>query len=641
MLTVGAGSATPSPSGAPGPTGPTPTPPPIVPPPPSGTTYRDFIYETTVLTAPTATKAQSKLWFAADAWWAGLYQPSTNQLNIFRLDWATQRWIDTGTLVDERPFADPDFLWTGKYLYVVSAGHTTSARHAGRVLRFSLDESGERYRRDSNFPVTVMPAGASAAVIAIDTTGTLWIAYAAAGRIWVVHSLEHDAHWSEPFELPVARTTVDVADIASIVAFGPGRIGVMWSNQIVDSVLFSVHEDGDPPEVWSESEIVIDGIGSSDDHINLKAFPDAAGGTGVVAALKTSLEEATNVNSLAPLILLVVRARDGTWTTNLVSQVRDKQTRAVVMVDATERMFYVAATTPAVGGSIVYKRTSIDAVNFESGVGQPLVSSSEDLRISNASSAKDPVTGESGLLVIASDNDSGRYLHAVLDLGSGLPPADPADPTRPDRPDPPDPRSPTTLIDNDFEPWAVGAPDGTAWLPRTTDPADSVSIVEDGAKGRALRIVPGPRGVSVRACRELPRVASARLSADLRVRVSALGTSDTAILSLRGAGGETASVRVTDEGEFAWYDGRTKMRSAAGFKVGAWYRIGVKIDSTAKTYALTITTDGGDPLVERARVKWRHAVVPAVQDICLETATGNGKQRLDLAEVQVLEEPGA
>jgi hypothetical protein len=267
------------------------------------------------------------------------------------------------------------------------------------------------------------------------------------------------------------------------------------------------------------------------------------------------------------------------------------------------------------------------------------VASPDDLRISNASSAKAPLTAESGLLVVASDNDSGRYLHAVLDLGAGLPTADPADKTRPERPDPPDPRSPVTLIDNDFEPWAVGAPDGTAWLPRTTDPADAVSIVDDGAKGRALRIVPGPGGTSVRACRELPQVAPGRLSADLRVRVNVLGTSDTAILSMRGSGGETASVRVTDEGEFAWYDRLTKVRSTAPFKLGAWYRVSVTVDSTTKTYALTIATDGGDPLVERSKVRWRHAVVPSVQGICLETTAGNAKQRLDLAEVQVLEEP--
>jgi hypothetical protein len=639
MLTVGAGTATPHASGTPGPTGPPPTPPPVVPPPPAGTTYRDFKYETEVVTSPTATKAQSKLWFAAGAWWAGLHQPFTNQLNIFRLDWETQRWIDTGTLVDERPFADPDFVWTGTHLYVVSAGHTTSERHAGRVLRFSLDEDDQRFELDPNFPVPVFPTGASAAVIAVDTTGTVWVAYAAASRIWVAHSLEHDAHWSQPFELPVTGTTVALEDIASIVAFGPGRIGVMWSNQLADSVFFSVHVDGDPPGTWSPPETVVDGLGSSDDHINLKAFPDAVGGTGVVAALKTSLDDATNVNPLSPLILLVVRAGNGTWTSNLVSQVRDKQTRAVVMVDETARMFYVAATAPSGGGSIVYKRTPIDAVAFESGGGQPLVASPQDVRISNASSTKQSLTAESGLVVLASDDESGRYLHAVVDLGDGLPPADPADPTRPERPDPPDPPSPITLIADDFEPWAVGKAEGTGWLPRPTDPSDAVSIADDGADGRALRVVPAGDGLSVRACRALPRRPPGTLSVQLRVRIGALGTSDTSILSMRGSGGEAASVRVTTRGEFAWYDRLTKVRSTAAFKAGTWYRLQVRVDSTAKTYAFTIATDGGDALVERTSVRWRHAEVPSVQDVCFETATGNSKQRIDISEVQVLEEP--
>jgi hypothetical protein len=613
----------------------------VGPPPPAGTTYRDFAFETTVVTAPQTSRAQSKLWYAADAWWAGLYQPSTNQLNIFRLDWATQRWIDTGTLVDERPFADQDFLWTGTYLYVVSAGHTTSARHSGRLLRYSLDAKGQRYQLDPNFPVTVMPGGATAAVIAIDTTETLWVAYAAAGRIWTTHSLEHDAHWSPPVELPVANTTVDLTDLASIVAFGPGRIGVMWGNQLADSVYFSVHIDGDPPEAWSAPEIVLDGLGASDDHISLKAYPEAGGGIGVVAALRTSPDDTTNVNALAPSILLMVRAQNGTWSTNLVSQVRDKQTRAVVIVDATERRFYVAATSPGGGGAIVYKRTPIDAINFESGDGQPLVSSLVDLRISHASSAKEPLTTASGLVVFASDIDSGRYLHAIVDLGAGLPPADPEDPTRSEPPDPPDPASPITLVDNDFEPWAAGAADGTAWLPRLTDPADAVSIVGDGDGGRALRIVPGADGTAVRACRELPLVTPGTLTATLRVKVSALGTSDTTMLSLRGSGGETASIRMTDRSEFAWFDGETKVRSTALAKVGVWYRISVTVDETAHTYALTIATDGGKALIERASVDWRHDVTPPVQDICLETAVGNGKQTLDLAEVQVLQEAGS
>ena len=184
------------------PSGPSSTAAVVAPPARPGTTFRDFVFETEIVTAPTATKAQSKLWYAADTWWAGMYQPVSSQLRIFKLDWATQRWADTGTLVDERPQADPDFLWDGEHLYVVSAGHTESVRHAGRVLRFTLDEKGERFTLDHNFPVTVTPSGTSAAVIAIDTTGVLWVAYQEGGRIWTVHSLDHAAHWTDPAMLP-------------------------------------------------------------------------------------------------------------------------------------------------------------------------------------------------------------------------------------------------------------------------------------------------------------------------------------------------------------------------------------------------------------------------------------------------------
>ena len=300
---------------------------PVAPPAMPGTTYRDFVFENATIKAPTATKAQSKLWYANGAWWAGMLQPSSNQLHIFRLDWATQRWADTGTLVDERPSADPDFLWDGTHLYVVSAGQAVSPRHAGRVLRFSFDKANDRFALDNNFPVTVTPGGTSAAVIAVDSKAVVWVAYQRDGRIWLTHSLSHDAQWREPYLLPVTGTVVDPNDLASIVSFGPGRIGVMWSNQLDDSVRFSTHVDGAPDDQWTAPETVVDGAGSSDDHINLKTYPLLGGGTEVVAALKTSNDTLVNKNGLSPLILLAVREGADRWATHQVSRVEDKHTR--------------------------------------------------------------------------------------------------------------------------------------------------------------------------------------------------------------------------------------------------------------------------------------------------------------------------
>lgn len=614
----------------------TPAPPAHVPPAPVGRTYRNFVYETAVIDGPTATKAQSKLWFAEGAWWAGLVQPATNRLTIFRLDPESQIWRDTGTLVDERPFADPDFLWTGEHLFVVTGGPHSATGHHGRILRYSFDTGLGRFVLDPNFPVTVIPTGTTAAVIAQDSTGVLWVAYAAERRIWVVHSLSNHAHWSEPMPLPAAPTPVAAEDIASIVAFGPGQIGVMWSDQLQGGVYFSVHRDGEPAEAWSEPEVVVDGQGSADDHINLKAFPDAEG-TGVVAALKTSYDEAEPVNGLAPLILLAVRRAETGWETHLVSRVQDRHTRPIVLVDSDARLFYVAATSPANGGEILYKRTAMDDIAFDTGRGERLVSSASDPRINNATSAKNPVTAESGLLVMASDNESGRYLHALVDLGGGMPAADPADPTRLEPPDPPDEAQPVTLLHNDFQAWPVGPATGTGWAVREGDPGEALAIVDDGDR-RGLELAATPGGAAVRACREHPpATVSDRLAVDLRVSLVGFGTSDVTLASLRGSGGEAVSIRVTSRGTFSWFDGATKVQTDVVAQSGADYGVSIDVDQASRTFDLRIVTVDGDVLIERSGIAWRSPEVLAPRSVCVDTADGASDHHVRIERVSVLE----
>ncbi|MEX1171232.1 MAG: hypothetical protein WEG56_01350 [Chloroflexota bacterium] len=609
------------------------------PPPPPGTTYRNFVYETEIITAPTATKAQSKMWFADGQWWAGLYQPTTNRLNIFRLEWDTQLWVDTGVLVDERATADPDFLWNGEYLYVVTAGTRPFAQDAGRILRFSYDPDAQRFELDKNFPITITTAGTSAIVIAQDSLGTLWVTYSSEGRIWVARSDGHDAQWLEPYPLPVRGATVQRDDIASVVAFGPGRIGIMWSNQLDHAIYFSVHRDSDPDDAWSPPEVVIDGLGSADDHINLKTYATGSGTIGVVAALKTSMETGTRINPLSPLILLAVRADDDTWRTHVAGLVRDRHTRPIVMVDEVAREFYLAATSPVRGGNIYYKRTPMDGIAFETGEGQILMTSAADVRINNASSTKQPLTRESGMVVLASDDDTGRYLHAVLDLGAGLPPSDPADPRRLDVPDPPDPASPVILVRNDFEPWPVGAAIGTVWRVRPEDPPTALTIVDDGDGGRALRVSAGADGVPVRSCREFSEVPEGSLAIEARLRFSRLGASDTALLSLRGSGGEAGNVRVTDAGFLAWYDGTVKVRTEAQLVSGRWYRVFITVDQTARTYDIRVTTDGGAPIASQSAIAWRSSEVRNVRSLCQQHADGAPGQALDISDVEIVQVP--
>jgi hypothetical protein len=93
--------------------------------------YRDFSFAASgVGGAATPMMAQSKLWFNDGLWWGVLFDRSSEEYHIYRSEWASQSWNDTGTLLDERNFSKADALWDGDYLYVVSAGpnSTNSAR---------------------------------------------------------------------------------------------------------------------------------------------------------------------------------------------------------------------------------------------------------------------------------------------------------------------------------------------------------------------------------------------------------------------------------------------------------------------------------------------------------------------------------
>ncbi|MGP1674200.1 MAG: hypothetical protein ACTS8Z_03165, partial [Candidatus Limnocylindrales bacterium] len=194
-----------------------------------------------------------------------------------------------------------------------------------------------------------------------------------------------------------------------------------------------------------------------------------------------------------------------------------------------------------------------------------------------------------------------------------------------------------TALRGTFEPWTIGPAAGTGWLQRPEDPPDAVVLVDDGASGRALRVRTPAGRVAARACHAFAEVAGAPLTIDARVRTSALGTSDTTLLAVRGNGGEAASIRVTDRGVFAWFSGAIKVRSTRTVTPGTWYRISLTIDQVAHTYDLRLAFDDDRLIIARSDVPWRTPELEAVDSICLETAGASRAQTIDLAEVQVLE----
>jgi hypothetical protein len=336
-------------------------------------------------TAATGEKPESKLWFNDGTWWGSLIDPATGAYYIHRLDIATQTWVRTATRLDDRPDTRADALWDGTKLYVAS--HVYSRQPASgfpsRLYRFSYNKATKTYSLDAGFPVSINNMRTETLVIDKDSTGRLWATWVQSQKVYVNRTTGSDTTWGTPFVLPVAGTSVSTDDISSVIAFGPGRIGVMWSNQATSAMYFATHVDGAADTTWEPSRTAIQGPSNADDHINLKSLQSDGGAT-VFAAVKTSLTAAN-----APLIMLLVRdPATGSWSSYPVGRVSDHQTRPIVLLDTQHRVLHVFLTAPEAGGAIYEKTSPIDAISFAQGLGTPVMVDASNPGLNNATSTK-------------------------------------------------------------------------------------------------------------------------------------------------------------------------------------------------------------------------------------------------------------
>ena len=219
-----------------------------------------------------------------------------------------------------------------------------------------------------------------------------------------------DNVWANADVLPVSATTISTTsdDIASIIAFGGNKIGILWSNQSTDRDYFAIHNDGDPDTTWQTPETAWGGGVNctglcADDHINVKT--DSAGK--IYAAIKTSFTADTD-----PFIVLIVRSTSGVWSSATESLHANTNTRGIVLLDEPHNRLYVLKTSTEAGGNILYKATSMSSPSFNTaGQGDLFVDNPIDAHLNNATSTKQNITAASGMLVMASDDTSTFYAH--------------------------------------------------------------------------------------------------------------------------------------------------------------------------------------------------------------------------------------
>lgn len=387
--------------------------------------YRDFSFGSGVTSSPTGEKPESKLWWNDGFWWASLINPSVQGYHIYRFDLPSQGWVDTGTPLDNRGQSKADALWdaSSQKLYVAShifaepGAPTTDPGSWSRLYRYSYSLSAKSYSLDADFPVTVSQATAEAMTVAKDSTGRLWVTWTERNQVRLNHSLGSDSTWGTPFSLPFAdAVNLNWDDISAMLAFAGNKVGVMWSNQSDKKMHFAVHVDGDSDTAWQPEETALPGPGCSgkcaDDHINLKSVQADSTGR-VFAAIKTSLTLAN-----APQTMLLVRGKNGAWSSYAFGRVKDGHTRPIVLLDEEHARVYMFATA---NGAIYYKTTDINNIQFPLGVGTPFIQSTTDTNVNNATSTKQNVDTATGLLVIAGDSGTKYYLHNYLALAASSP----------------------------------------------------------------------------------------------------------------------------------------------------------------------------------------------------------------------------
>jgi hypothetical protein len=393
--------------------------------------FRDFNFGTTVSATPTGEKPESKLWWNDGSWWGSLWSDADLKYHLLRLDVPAQSWIDTGTALDDRRNSKADALWDqaqGKlylasHVFSTNAVPQTGSSQWGRLYRYSYDAGLKSYSVDAGFPVTITQGNAESLTVARDSSGRLWATWVESGKVMVNRSITNDLDWGAPLVLPVSAEAASVTtdDLSTIIAFGGDQVGVLWSNTATQRFYFSTHRDGDAHSDWQREEAVLpDGNcpgACVDDHLSLKT--DATGR--VYAAVKTSLNDLTDPDPDAPLILLLVREPSGTWSSHVFGRVQDKHTRPIVLLDEENSDVYLFATRPETGESIYYKRSALSPISFEPGLGTPFIKSSSDTTINNATSTKQNLNPATGLLVLASDQNTRFYFHNFLRLQSQKP----------------------------------------------------------------------------------------------------------------------------------------------------------------------------------------------------------------------------
>jgi hypothetical protein len=588
-------------------------------------TFRDFAVVPAAHGQPgLAREARHRVWYADGAWWAILPAGLDREQRVFRLDPSGRVWQDTGTVVDERPGAIVDVAWDGHHAAIVSAGARATPSQAVRFTRLTYDAKAGRFLRDPDFPIPLTAVGCSFALVARDASGVAWVAIVQGGQLLVRHTLGDDVHWS-PAAPPAANLgPMAPNDAIALASLGSGAVGLAWTDSSAPAIRFAEHRTGDSLDTWSSETVATSHVAGA--ALDLAADP--AGRTFIAAALSPPANQ--NPNPLSPAVVIFERAPASSWSTTVVTRSKDRARQPRLVVDLADDALLVIMTADS-SQAIVYKRSPLDRLSFQTGPGIPIVASPGDPNVADPSVAAAPADAASGLVVVAFDAADSWFLHGTLALGP--PPL--ATPAPTGTPPPTLPPVVQPLVDDSFDPWRPGDPLPPAWLLRTGVPRDA-TITSRGLVGLALRLQTTTANEAVRACRSFAPIAVGPIVVSLATRLGSIGRTDATIAVVRTSNGATTGdVRFSADGLFTYQLGSTRVKSGIRWRLGIWYRSTIVVDIVHHTFAWTLRNSAGRVLFRVSRVPWRMKSTAPIEQLCVQTSSGQRGLSLDTDSVVV------
>jgi hypothetical protein len=498
-----------------------------------------------------------------------------------------------------------------------------------RISQLHFDAKTARFEIEPDLPITLTAAGVIDPILARDSKGILWLAYVDQGRLILRHSEANVWHWSPAAVAPMPAASVASGAIrAAALTSDGGRVTLVW-NHVADDVLeVAQHVDGADPATWSADTVPVPGLMNAPGGFSVRTVA-AAGGSRAFVAFELAPDRSLKANPLAPGAVVMIRDVDGSWSNVQLARVKDHFSTPVLAVDEHNRILVAVAFVTSTG-TIAFKQSPLDAVTFESGAGTDLIASSTDPGLRDPTSTKQSIDLTAGLVVLGAADGIGHYAYGRLSTTpeTAVASPSPAGPSGSPPPGSPPPGSPppvargvpTVLLHDTFAPWAVGTRLPAEWATTAAGRGSGQVVVAGvpGPNGRSLLVRTTSFLGSIRSCTSFAPSGTSITVSEI-FQLTAVGGSDTTVSSVRGPGGEAASIRVTRHDLFAFFNGQVKVTTALAIRPGQWYRLSIVTKPATHAYDLAVANAAGRVIYRIAGVRWRTPTIPALDSVCVES----------------------